>query len=361
MRSIRLVTLAVLFGVATACGGNDTEGDGQTGPSVTVEELPAKYAAAVCEVFTTCAGDLWEFFRPGEDCVKQFTVTAEEELSALPNAIDSGRVKYHGTKIQKCLDDVVARGCEAFAEREPESCEQAIEGTVKEGGSCTMDEECAGKQYCKLDQACPGKCAPYEQAGGACESNDHCASGLKCGDNKACVAPAKLDEACEQGEPDCGDGLICLGQDSTAKTPGTCREIEPTLSGKLGDACSLEGPLCAAEFSCEITKLAPISGECVAKVGSGEACKAAFPDECPIDEYCALANPLLPGTCTPKPQAGEKCAAGLGDSRICEPYARCDADVCREIAHAGETCNADDTCYSGHCVNEVCVTGSSCR
>jgi hypothetical protein len=71
----------------------------------------------------------------------------------------------------------------------------------------------------------------------------------------------------------------------------------------------------------------------------------AFPDECPDDQYCALpaVNPLGGGQCTAKPKAGAKCAAGLGDSLICAPYARCDNGVCRDIAHAGEDCSADDT------------------
>ena len=71
-------------------------------------------------------------------------------------------------------------------------------------------------------------------------------------------------------------------------------------------------------------------------------------------------NPLEGGQCTAKPKAGAKCASGLGVATICAPYARCDGGVCREIAHAGETCNADDTCYSGRCVGKACVTGNGC-
>ncbi len=71
-------------------------------------------------------------------------------------------------------------------------------------------------------------------------------------------------------------------------------------------------------------------------------------------------NPLDTGLCTPKPKAGEACAKGIGDSAtICAPYARCDAGVCRELAHAGETCSANDTCYSGHC-DGACVTANRC-
>jgi hypothetical protein len=69
----------------------------------------------------------------------------------------------------------------------------------------------------------------------------------------------------------------------------------------------------------------------------------------------------MPGKCTAKPGAGERCAAGLGAATICKPYARCDSGVCREIAHAGEDCTADDTCYTGHCVDGACVTGNSCQ
>ena len=101
----------------------------------------------------------------------------------------------------------------------------------------------------------------------------------------------------------------------------------------------------------------------MAKVDAGATCHAAFPDECPDDEYCALTPlmPLMPGTCTAKPKPGEMCGSGLGGAAICAPYARCDDGVCRDIAHAGEDCHANDTCYSGHCQANACVTGSSCE
>ena len=363
MRSIRLVPFALLFGLAAACGGSDTSSPGDDGPSVALAELPTRYADAFCQVFTSCVGDLYGIFRPGETCIEDISVTIEEGLATLPDSVDAGRVKYHGTKVQKCLDEIATGRCDTLSQRQPESCKAALEGTVEEGGDCALDAECRGPQYCKTNDACPGKCAPYEKAGGACSSNDNCASGLKCGDNLHCVAPSQQGEACEQGEPKCADGLLCLGQDSTAKTPGICYTIEAALSGAEGDACSLsDGQLCAAAYSCEITSIAQLGGNCVAKVGAGAACHAAFPDECPTDEYCALGvNPLLPGTCTSKPKAGEACATALGGGQICAPDTRCDANVCRDIAHAGEDCNADDTCYSGRCIDKACVTGNSCQ
>jgi hypothetical protein len=362
MRLIPLVSWALVLGWVPACGGTDTAGKDDEGPSVALEELPAQYSEALCQVFESCVGELYGIFRPGETCLKDISVTVEEGLATLPDAVDAGRVKYHGTKAQKCLDEIAAGGCDTLSNRSPDSCKAAIEGTVKAGGDCSLDAECAGQRYCKTSDACPGKCAPYEKAGGACTSSDNCESGLKCGDNKHCVAPSQEGEACEQGEPKCTDGLLCLGQDSAAKTPGTCFTIEAALSGKQGEDCALDGHLCAAGYACEITSLAPLGGSCVAKVESGGVCHAAFPDECPDDEYCALGvNPLLPGTCTSKPKAGEACAAALSGGQICAPYTRCDANVCRDIAHAGEDCSADDTCYSGRCANGACVTGSSCQ
>lgn len=369
MRLIRLIPCAFLLGLATACGGSSDSsnkgagGDGngaETG--VTLDELPSKYAATFCQVFTGCVGDLYDIYRPGEECLKDIEPGIEEELAPLADAIKAGRVKYDGNKVQGCLDDVAARDCAALSEREPSSCQAAIQGTVKQGDDCTLDEECEGDQYCKLSDACPGKCAPYESAGGACVSNDNCKSGLECDNDGHCVAAAKEGEACQQGEPNCAAGLLCLGEDSTAKTPGKCYPISEALAGKEGEDCSLEGHLCTGGLSCEITSVAPIRGKCVAQVDAGMTCRAAFPDECPAEQYCALgANPLMPGKCTAKPGAGEKCAAGLGAATICKPYTRCDSGVCREIAHAGEDCTANDTCYTGHCVDGACVTGNSCQ
>ena len=368
MRLIRLVPFGLVFGLVAGCGGSDTSsgagagGDGNADGGISVEELPAKYADAFCQVFTNCVGDLYSVYRPGESCVKDLTVTFDEALAPLGHAIDAKRVTYDGTKVQKCLDEIAAGDCTTLARREPESCKIAVAGTVKEGEDCTLDFECAGDQYCKTGDTCPGKCAAYENAGSACVSNDNCASGLKCDDNGHCVKPAEKGAACQQGEPDCADGLLCLGQDSTAKTPGSCYTIDEAFGGKEGEACSLDGHLCATGFSCEITTLTPIGGTCVAKVASGAVCHAAFLDECPEDQYCALgANPLMPGKCTDKPKAGEKCAPTLGDSVVCAPYTRCDNGVCRDIAHAGEDCTVNDTCYSGHCVDGACVTGNSCQ
>jgi hypothetical protein len=374
MRALCLVPLALILGLAAACGGDDAQGGtGNQGDGagagadsgtddIALDQLPRKYAAAVCEAFAGCAGNLYLVFRPGEECAKTTAVTVEEGLAPLTAAVTAGRVLYHPQRVQACLDELAAGGCDSLSRREPESCQRALEGTVEAGGDCTLDAECAGDQYCKLGDACPGKCAAYEVAGGACVSTDDCASGLECDDNGHCVAPAQKGELCQQGEPDCANGLVCLGEDSSAKIPGTCYTIEEGLSGELGDECALSGSLCQAGYACEITSTSPIEGSCVAQVEANAGCHLALPDECPESQYCKLGRDLLAaGSCTDKPGAGQKCAAGIGTATICAPYTRCDDGLCRELAHAGEDCTANDTCYSNHCVDGACVTGNSCE
>jgi hypothetical protein len=365
MRLIRLVPWAFVLGLAAACGGSESGRD-SGGTGIPLEELPAKYAEAACAAYDSCIGDLLGIFRPGEDCVKNAKIQFEEELANLSELVDKGRVKYHGTRAQACLDEVAAGGCSLLIERAPASCEEALVGTLAEGEDCELDEECAGEQYCKVAAACPGKCASLEQAGAPCSGNGDCISGLTCGETGRCVAAAKSGEACKQGEPDCVPGYICLGDDAAQKTPGTCIALDRAFAGKSGDDCSLAEQWCGGDLVCEIKSITPVSGDCVAKVGTGDACRAAFPDQCPDDEYCVLDTTtpldLFDGLCTSKPEAGEPCGKGLGGNpEICAPYARCDDGVCREIAHLGEECSQNATCYSDHCVGGACVASNSCE
>lgn len=363
MRLIRLVPWALFFGLAAACGGSDS-GDGD-GDGIPLEEIPGKYAAALCEAYTNCVGELFGVFRPGEDCVKNTTIQLEEELAKLVELVDKGRVKYYGNKAQACLDEVAGSSCDLLSQRAPESCETTMVGTVAEGEDCELDEECEGEQYCKMSDACPGKCASLEQAGATCSGDGDCVSGLTCGQTGRCVAPAQAGEACKQGEPDCVAGYICLGDSEAEKTPGTCIEIESAFAGAAGDDCALATNLCSTGLVCEIESITPVSGNCIAKVSTGDDCRAAFPDQCPDDEYCMLNDdPLDPfaGTCTAKPEPGEPCGKGLAPQpNICAPYARCDDGVCRKLAHLGEECSQKDTCYSGHCVDGACVASNSCE
>jgi hypothetical protein len=361
MRLISLMPLALSLGVIPACG----EGDGSGGGSgLPLEELPAGYAAALCSAYQNCYGDLLELLRPGEDCVENTTIRLEDDLATLPNAVEAGRVKYDGVQAQRCLDDVAAASCELLSEREPESCKPALEGTVETGGECELDAECEGDQYCDISDSCPGVCAELEAAGGPCRGNSDCSSGLKCSEvTSRCVTPAREGEACKGGEPDCVDGFFCLGDDAAANMPGECVAFADAFGAKAGEPCGSEIGLCELGLVCAIEMLNPARGTCAEKVGSGDTCPAAFPDACPDDEYCTAINILTrEGTCTSKPEPSEPCGMSLGGAlEICAPGARCDTGVCRALARPGESCTANSTCYSEHCLDQACVAASTCE
>jgi hypothetical protein len=107
---------------------------------------------------------------------------------------------------------------------------------------------------------------------------------------------------------------------------------------------------------------------CAARVGSGEACRLAFPDQCPEDEYCNLTPAgvmlgVVDSTCVPRPAAGEPCG-GL-NSDVCAANARCnpgaDSNDCKALTEIGGGCNVDAVCYSDHCVDGTCASANSCE
>jgi hypothetical protein len=366
MRSIGLVAFVGVLGLLPACG--DTEGDDATSSGVPLEDLPAKYADAACAAYTACMGDLLEVFRPGEDCARALAIKLEEELPALQEAIDAGRVTYDGSKVESCVNELSGFGCAELLNRAPDSCQAVTIGSLALGDDCTIDDECAGTDvFCDFDAACPGTCSKLGVQGDPCQRDSDCRSGLSCfNETGSCVAPGKEGDLCQQGEPDCAPGFICLGEDSEAKTPGSCVAIDEAFSGAVGDPCDLKTRLCDIDASCEVKSVLPsLATECAPKVKSGEACRVALPDQCPSDEYCDVPLASLSGTCKTKPKAGEPCAgAGFDPARapsICEPGARCDMGVCRALAHLGEQCSENDTCYSGRCLDGACVASNACR
>lgn len=366
MRLTALVSLALTLGGAVACGGSESGGfaaAGGEGPGtgLPLAELPSAYGAAICKAYASCYGDLYAIFRPGEDCATNTSAQLAEELATLPHAVDAGRVGYDPAKAQACIDEVAAGDCATLSERASATCQAALTGSVTEDGDCELNEECQKDLYCKIGDECPGKCSPLEAVGRACTADGQCMSGLKCGATGLCVAPAQPGGACNQGEPGCSEGYVCLGENAEAATPGECIAVADAFAGEAGDACSLTS-LCKTELSCEIESVSPLGGTCVEHVAADASCHVAVPDECPAEQFCKLGvNPLAGGVCTVRPAAGEPCAQGLGGAALCAAYARCDGGVCRELAAAGEGCSENATCHSGRCENGACVAGNGCQ
>ncbi len=373
--ALKLVVGVAALALFVNCGSDDDDdnddGSGGSGGSagggseVAIDQVPSLYAAAACEAYERCAGVVFELVAPGEKCADRLEAELEGELPRFEEAVDRGTLVYDGTKLRACTEELGNKSCDELLERESDTCEAALQGTVAVGEDCSLSAECEGPAYCKFGETCPGTCAELELAGEPCTQDGQCASGLVCSnETERCVVPAALGEPCKGGEPDCAIGSFCTG--ATDDTPGTCVEYDEAFSGAEGEDCALLGlELCRSGLVCGVESVTQSGAvtKCVAKVGSGEDCVIAFPDQCPTDEYCRAAEGTFAGTCEPRPAAGEPCAAnGISDSPdTCAPNTRCDGGTCRDFAALGESCESDEVCVSGHCQGGACVSASSCE
>jgi hypothetical protein len=362
---MRFVICIPALWLAAACGSST---DDDTPRAIPLEEVPAVYAEALCESLTRCAGPLLEVFLAGEDCVTTTTERISEEIPRLEQAIEDGRVQYRGDRLQACADEIRSRGCATLNDREPDVCQQALDGTVAIGGDCVMDEECDGAARCDFAAACPGQCTELAAEGEACDENDHCASGLSCSETSGrCETPGGPGDACEAGEPSCGFGYACAGADAENDQPGHCRTYDEVFAGADGDVCDpVNAVLCAPSLSCQVdafTVATGIEAHCAPSVGSAASCRVAFPDQCPDDEYCDVPASALEGTCKPRPAIGQPCGLEPFETEgtICEAYARCNGGVCKALSNLGESCAVDAVCYSGHCEAGSCGSTASCE
>jgi len=140
---------------------------------------------------------------------------------------------------------------------------------------------------------------------------------------------------------------------------------DEVLAAGNGQACDpVAGELCDPEHVCVIQSADAngIIATCMPNVASGAGCTAAFPDQCPDDEYCQIEPSMLEGTCVPRPGVGEACGRGpfATEGSICAASTRCNGGRCREPATLGEVCSADQACLSERCRDGACVSTDSC-
>jgi hypothetical protein len=357
-----VVSLAA--GLTIACGSADDANP--PAQSIPLQDLPALYAETACAGARACFGDVFPVVTAGEDCEQNAETGLRDALSRIERAIADGKVKYDGTRARACFDAAAAQGC---SDDEPAACTEMVDGTVAVGGACSESLECQGADtYCKAGGSCPGRCAPRESAEGPCAMHDDCKAGLRCNrEDGTCFAPAGAGDRCEGGTgPECSPGLICLGADNEQGRSGNCRTIAEAFSGSAGDPCVLDAPFCRADLRCVIESVDVATGmittRCGEPVGSGAACKMAYPDVCPPDQYCAVPAQSLDGTCRSKPGAGQPCAARGDDAAdICAPGTRCDGGQCRPLQKLGGGCQSYAVCYSEHCLSGGCAPAGACE
>lgn len=360
LRGAGLVFVSVLL--AGACSSSDGGASG-----LPLAELPQAYAAAACEAVTDCLGSVTAIFLNGQDCEDATRRSVDDLIEGIEDELDSGRIRYDGSRISSCLDALAGAGCGYGQVGDSADCLAGLDGVAKVGEECNFNAECEGTAYCKSNGSCPGTCARAEAEGGPCTSDSDCDPALECDEaGRECFTPGAAGDRCGGGtEPECGPGLFCLGANEDDGAPGTCRKLTEVLSAAKGAACNpVQGPLCAPDLHCAILAVVPaISAECREGVARDAACNAGFPDPCPPDQFCKAPQGTLTGTCTDRPSSGNPCASGpFGDAPdICAPGTVCDGGQCRSRQNLGGTCASDAVCFSEHCVDGRCALDGACE
>jgi hypothetical protein len=357
-----------------ACGGSsDFTSGGSHDDSISIEKVPAEFAAAECQLFARCATVYYDILFSLEDC----ETLLEEQVrqggfAELEQAVKDGRIDYDSKAAGGCIDAIGDVECPDIHARPLEACEGAFIGSVASGGECDIDEECEAGFICDTNAMCPGTCAPYRAAGLECRNNDDCASGLVCSDvTKRCVEPRAEGESCGGGvDPECDGGLMCVGDDRNQMRAGTCMPLDQIERAEANEPCDLTtGVLCGTGLSCVVVDIAGPAFACKPSPASGGSCGIGFPENCPRGEYCPVtAAELLTNTltsnCAPLPADGEPCAMRPIDFLPnCEAYSRCEPSTgnCLGLRDLGESCTADTFCYSQHCVNGGCAIERACQ
>src|SRR5438552_15220859 len=106
------------------------------GGSIGAADFPAAFAKAVCVPQARC-----------RTSAAYEEKLCEEEVSSLfapdlDKAIKAGRSRFDPGQAQKCLDGVVAAGCDRPPPEVAQACASAVAGLVPSGGQCNWAFEC---------------------------------------------------------------------------------------------------------------------------------------------------------------------------------------------------------------------------
>jgi hypothetical protein len=265
----------LLLGVAAAplgCASDEAKGE-----PVTVDDFPARYAAAVCSGYTRCCSARQLTFADEAGCRSLIESALADALAQL-----GPKQRFDAAVAQECLAYGAALTCQydAIAERnEPRGltpCERFIDGTVAPGGACESRDDCAWQ---------PG------EVGGGC-TNGACSS----------ILGAKLGESCsDQGATprDCDEQAWCDSGTCAARKSGgaTCNgndqcESQDCFNGSCLSK-TVDGNPCTLDVQCA-------SAYCGEDATFGRACvrRAAVGEDCTSHEQCASLA-CEDGKCTP--------------------------------------------------------------
>ncbi|MCA9580284.1 MAG: hypothetical protein KC416_00735 [Myxococcales bacterium] len=224
---------------------------------------------------------------------------------------------------------------------------------AKKGEPCREDASCLGGLFCRPNEAqTVFSCHPLVAAGAACDPDrDQCVPNYGCNhvEPHTCVTTAKgkLNESC--GISGCEENLWCL---YTGPHEGTCKARVAAGQTCQYDGSCVEGLFCGQDAKCHPPG------------GMGEPCSLSLDESCTGDLFCDRATV----TCKPPRGLDQRCYPGnvLGScqaglycaclSEECPSYSGIDNpdDVCKAQLADGETCDRNEKCLGGYCVDGKC-------
>lgn len=305
----------------------------------------------------------------GDECLVGFCVDNVCCDQQCDGACEACTVAAGATTNGACVQLVGAAGSPSCA---PFVCG----GTSDCPTSCgTSDTLCIATDYCDG----VGACIPKVSYPAVCTSDSQCSTGL-CANGVCC------NETCADGCGVCtasggatADGLCTARAASNVGTPSCA----PYLCGGSSKQCPAT---CASDTECAVGNWCDAAHHCVPKAAQGGSCGAD--NQCGTSLHCtqnvccnatcqggcesctAATGATVDGTCTTLgsgaagiPGCGNylctgsatACPATCASDAGCASSAWCDAtNHCVPKVAKGQTCSADDQCFTNHCADTVC-------
>lgn len=331
----RIATSLIIVSLG-GCGGGGGSGDDPLLPDAppAVDAAPAgipfdevfdRYVTAVCESIVAC-GQLAN----QQICELYFGGEINVGLAQFGAGVADGTLIYDGVAAATCLASFDGQSCDATSEErreEPPACANVFVGTVADGGTCFIDDQCVSGT-CDVPECgeacCEGTCGPSNPLAELGEScvDTACVAGAFCDETATCAALLAAAAPCTYAEQ-CDYGLSCLG--------GSCG-VAPTTGQACPDGeCALIGDRCT-------------DGICATLGGVGDSCATV---NCQNGLYC---NQSGAPVCAEFPTVGQSCAAlGFCQEGYCDGV----SGLCKVRQATGAACDGQLACASGYCDETV--------
>ncbi len=332
--ALKTLALVAPLLLAAACGSSASTGSGSGGSSSTTTSGTGGVgptgtkacndeAAAVCTLRDTCAPNYENKHIYGSEAVCQ-SRTAQTCI----NALDAKGQGNTAAAVEACATAYPSEMCADFFDSNNTACPTPT-GTLAMGAACGASGQCAST-YCAVTQytVC-GTCQPLPVVGATCEVQADCGRDLACAipdvnvddagipTSGKCAAWVASGAACLTGYNPCQNGLVCVGDDETTMTMGTCQAAISTVGGSCQ---TTHQALANCNGDLGLICIAPANndgmGTCVtiALVGAGATCGDIGS---PVTGFAQCTTSGLCKKAAPTDTSGT-CVAAAADNMPCD-------------------------------------------